>query len=53
MKRSVMGISKNSVRFLEMSDEFLDKSFQHYGLSKNIAKKSKENLQKLKFLEIS
>ena len=33
-----MGISKNSVRFLEMPDEFFDKALHYYDLSKNIAK---------------
>ena len=45
-RQKAMGISKNSVRFLEMSDEFFDKSFNCYDLAKNIANKSKENLLK-------
>ena len=45
-RQKAMGISKNSVRFLEMPDEFFDKSFNCYDLSKNIANKSKENLLK-------
>ena len=32
-----LGISKNSVRFLEMPDEFLLKSLYYNDLSKNIA----------------
>ena len=46
VRQKAMGISKNSVRFLEMSDEFFDKSFNCYDLAKNIANKSKENLLK-------
>ena len=45
-RQKAMGISKNSVRFLEMPDEFFDKSFNCYDLAKNIANKSKENLLK-------
>ena len=45
-RQKAMGISKNSVRFLEMPDEFFDKSFTCYDLAKNIANKSKENLLK-------
>ena len=45
-RQKTMGISKNSVRFLEMPDEFFDKSFNCYDLAKNIANKSKENLLK-------
>ncbi|MGP1576247.1 MAG: ComEC/Rec2 family competence protein [Treponema sp.] len=45
-RRKELGISKNLVRFLEMPDEFFNKSFNYYDLSKNIANKSKENLLK-------
>ena len=48
-----LGISKNSVRFLEMPDEFLFKSLYHNDLNKTSQIKSKENLSKLKFLEVS
>ena len=47
-----MGISKNSVRFLEMPDEFLFKFLFHNNLNKTSQIKSKENLSKLKFLEV-
>ena len=39
-----MGISKNSVRFLEMPDEFKMKSLYNNDFILNIATKSKEKL---------
>ena len=47
-----MGISKNSVRLLEISDEFLFKSLCHNNLNKTSKIKSKKNISKLKFLEV-